>query len=114
MWLCRFEKQNKDHTRFILSECAIANEIPHFVSTMIDMNSYTVISYTHHTPCFHCVFDRERLDSLISSMRENTENYQKDPLAVVATSLFQSTSIVVNEVIKYVLRMNSPSYTRFF
>lgn len=109
-----FDMFDGQQDKFILSECAIVKGIPHFISAMTDLNSYACVFHSPHTPCFHCMFDREKLDILIGGMKGNVEDYEKVPLAVVATSLFQSSSIVVNEAIKYVLDPANVAYNKYF
>ena len=46
-------------------------------------------------------------------MRQYVDKYEKNPLPVVATSLFMSTGFAVNEAIKIVLGFENPAYNRF-
>jgi amino acid adenylation domain-containing protein len=100
--------------KFILSECAVAKGIPHIIISMTDINAYTTVCHTPQTPCYYCLFDRKKLETIVSGMQNNIENYRKNPLPVVATSLFISTGIAVNEALKLLLGFKKPAYNKFF
>jgi amino acid adenylation domain-containing protein len=99
--------------KFILSEYAAARGIPHIVSAMTDLNGYAALFHTPHTPCFHCIFDKKKLEEIIEGMSHFVEKYQKNPLPVAATSLFMSTGFAVNEAIKILLGFDHPAYNKF-
>ncbi|GEM_PF-4741361 len=100
--------------KFILSECAVTKGIPHIISAMTDINAYSAIFHTPYTPCYHCVFDRDRLYALVDGMKRVDESYKKNPLAVVSSSLFVSTGLAVTESLKIVLGLGVPAYNKFF
>jgi amino acid adenylation domain-containing protein len=100
--------------KFILSECAVAKGIPHIIISMTDINAYTAVCHTPQTPCYYCLFDRKKLETIVSGMQNYIENYSRNPLPVVATSLFISTGIAVNEALKILLRFKKPAYNKFF
>ena len=100
--------------KFILSQYAVSRGIPHFISAMTDINAYSAVFHTPHTPCYHCIFDRNKWEEIVSGMARYKDRYEKNPLAVVATSLFMSTAFAVNEAIKIVLGLGTPVYNRFF
>ncbi|NOU17171.1 MAG: amino acid adenylation domain-containing protein [Bacteroidales bacterium] len=100
--------------KFILSECAVRKGIPHVISAMTDINAYSAVFHTPHTPCYHCVFDRDRLYALVNGMKKNDESYKKNPLAVVSSSLFVSAGLGVSEALKIVLGLGVPAYNTFF
>jgi amino acid adenylation domain-containing protein len=100
--------------KFVLSECAVAKGIPHVIISMTDINAYTAVLHTPETPCFHCIFDRKKLETIVTGMQNYVENYSKNPLPVVATSLFVSTGTAVNEALKVLLGFNEPAYNKFF
>jgi non-ribosomal peptide synthetase component F/molybdopterin/thiamine biosynthesis adenylyltransferase/acyl carrier protein len=100
--------------KFVLSECAVVKGIPHVIISMTDINAYTTVCHAPHTPCYHCIFDREKLETIVSGMQNYVENYSKNPLPVVATSLFISTGTAVNEALKILLGFKKPAYNKFF
>ncbi len=100
--------------KFILSEYAVARGIPHVIISMTDINAYTAVLHTPRTPCYHCIFDKKKLDTIVAGMQNHVENYRKNPLPVVATSLFISTGTAVNEALKILLGFKNPAYNKFF
>jgi len=108
-----FDMFDGQEDKFILSECAAVKGIPHIISAMTDINGYAAVFHTPHTPCFHCLFDKKKLEELIEGMSHVLEKYEKNPLPVVATSLFMSTGFAVNEAIKIVLSFENPAYNKF-
>ncbi|MCP5046125.1 MAG: hypothetical protein GY940_03070, partial [bacterium] len=100
--------------KFILSQCAVVKQIPHVMIAMSDLNAYTVVFHTPHTPCYHCIFDKKKLETIIAGMQNNVESYSKNPLAVASPSLFTSTGTAVNEAIKILLGFHRPAYNKFF
>ena len=100
--------------KFVLSECAVIKQIPHMIISMTDINAYAAVLHSHHTPCYHCLFDKGKLETIVSGMTHYVENYSKNPLPVVSTSLFISTGVVVNEALKILLGFEKPAYNKFF
>jgi amino acid adenylation domain-containing protein/non-ribosomal peptide synthase protein (TIGR01720 family) len=100
--------------KFILSECAVAKNIPHVIAAMTDINGYCAVFHPPKTPCFHCVFDRVKLETLIEGMRQLSDDYSKNPLAVVSSSLFTSSGFIVTSALKMLLDLENPPYNRFF
>jgi amino acid adenylation domain-containing protein len=100
--------------KFILSEYAVDRGIPHVIISMADINAYTAVLHTPRTPCYHCIFDKKKLDAIVAGMQSHVKNYSKNPLPVVATSLFISTGIAVNEALKILLGFKNPAYNKFF
>ena len=100
-------------TKFILSECAVAKGIPHIISSMIDISSYAAIFHTPMTPCFHCLYNRNKLKE-VEEIKQFVRNYQKMPNPVASPSLFLSTGFVCNEIIKIILGNENPAYNKYF
>ncbi|MGD2085272.1 MAG: amino acid adenylation domain-containing protein [Candidatus Aminicenantes bacterium] len=100
--------------KFVLSECAVVKGIPHIIISMTDINAYTTICHVPQTPCYHCLFDRKKLETIVAGMQNYVENYRKNPLPVVASSLFISTGTAVNEALKLLLGFKEPAYNKFF
>ncbi|MCP5108912.1 MAG: amino acid adenylation domain-containing protein, partial [bacterium] len=100
--------------KFVLSEYAVEKGIPHIIISMTDINAYSTVCHTPATPCLHCLFDKRKLETIVSGMQHYDENYNKNPLPVVATSLFISTGVAVNEALKILLGFRHPAYNKFF
>ncbi|UCH95479.1 MAG: ThiF family adenylyltransferase, partial [Candidatus Aminicenantes bacterium] len=100
--------------KFILSQYAVAKGIPHLILAMTDINAYAMVCHTPHTPCYHCIFDKKKLEAIVTGMQNYVENYSKNPLPVVSTSLFISAGIIVNEALKILLGFDKPAYNKFF
>ncbi len=107
-----FDNIDDMRAKFLLSECAAVKGIPHIISSMIDMNSYAAIFYPPLTPCFHCLYDKGFVDDIEQARQEMKVG--KNPLPVVASSLFLSTSFVVNEALKFILGFEEVAYNRYF
>ena len=99
--------------KFVLSEYAAVKKIPHIISAMTDINGYAAVFHTPHTPCFHCLYDRVKFEEITEGMSQMVDKYEKNPLAVVATSLFMSSGFAVNEAIKIVLGFGNSAYNKF-
>jgi amino acid adenylation domain-containing protein len=100
-------------SKFVLSEYAVARQIPHIISAMTELSSYTAIFHSPHTACYHCLYDKEKFDA-IDLIKGKVKNYETNPLHVVASSLFTSTGFAVTEAIKIVLGFENPAYNKFF
>jgi adenylyltransferase/sulfurtransferase len=100
--------------KFILSEYAVAKGIPHLILAMTDINAYAAVFHPPDTPCYHCIFDKRKLETIVSGMQHVVENYSKNPLPVVSTSLFISSGTLVNEALKILLGFDKPAYNKFF
>jgi amino acid adenylation domain-containing protein/non-ribosomal peptide synthase protein (TIGR01720 family) len=109
-----FDMLDNQTDKFILSECAAVKGIPHVISAMTDISSYAALFHPPHTPCFHCIFDKNKLEELITGMKGFVKNYEKNPLPVAAASLFVSTGFAVNEAIKIILGLENPAYNKYF
>ncbi len=99
-------------SKFVLSECAVALGIPHVIAAMNELSAYCAIFHTPHTPCYHCLYDREKIEEL-NRIRGVVDNYEKNPLHVVASSLFNSSGFIVTETLKLLLEMENPAYNKF-
>ncbi len=99
--------------KFLLSEFAFSRGIPHIISAMADINGYSAIFNPPHSPCYHCVFDKTKWETIIQGMGNYMDEYEKNPLPVIATSLFMSSSFSVNEAIKIILGFENPAYGKF-
>ncbi|MCP4216535.1 MAG: hypothetical protein GY765_17930, partial [bacterium] len=100
-------------SKFILSKCAAAKGIPHIISAMAELNGYSAIFHTPHTPCFHCLYDISKVEEL-GKMKQKVKGYRKNPLHVVASSLFVAGGFAVTEALKIILGFENPGYNKFF
>lgn len=108
-----FDNVDDLETKFILSECAVRKDIPHVISSMIDINSYAAIFYPPYSPCFHCLYDRHKLEE-IAAIKALVPDYEKAPNPVASPSLFLSTGFIVNESLKIILGFATPAYNKYF
>jgi amino acid adenylation domain-containing protein len=100
-------------TKFVLSEYAVAREIPHVVSVMIDICSYVIIMHTPETPCYHCLTDRSKLDE-VRAVKTAAKSYQRSSFPVSSPALFTCTGFAVNEALKILLGLENPAYNKYF
>lgn len=103
-------------TKFILSECAIKKNIPHMFAGMLDINAFACIFAPPLTPCFHCLFDYEKL----SLLQEMQEYFARSPLQsgsmtvpACAPTLFACTGFLLGEAIKMLLGIGEPDYNKY-
>jgi amino acid adenylation domain-containing protein/non-ribosomal peptide synthase protein (TIGR01720 family) len=108
-----FDMLDDLESKFILSGYAVKKRIPHIISAMTDISSYTAIFHTPFTPCFHCLFDKAKYEE-VTSIKGMVDNYEKKPLQVVASSLFTSTGFAVTEAFKILLGFENPAYNKYF
>ncbi len=107
-----FDNVDDMEAKFILSEYAVKQGVPHVLSSMIDINSYAVILYPPYTPCFHCLYDRSKLEEIKELRALSTARKTANPVS--APALFVSTGFIVNEVVKILIGNGQPAYNRYF
>lgn len=100
--------------RFILSECAVAKGIPHVIISTSGMGAYAAVFHTPKTACYHCIFDKKKLEIIISGMQKYVKNYRKNKLPSVSTSQSISAGIAINAALEILLDFNNPRYNTFF
>jgi amino acid adenylation domain-containing protein/non-ribosomal peptide synthase protein (TIGR01720 family) len=108
-----FENTDDPEAQLAISEYAVANRIPCAFASMIDLSSFAIIMHTPHTPCFHCLYDRNKLFEAVKIQTEMA-GYNRTPFAVTASSLFTCTGFVVTEALKIILNIGQPAYNKFF
>jgi len=96
-----------------LSEAAVKKGIPHVISSMIQINSYAAIFHTPKTPCFHCLYDKEKIEQ-IKELKTFSKSYEEKPVPVASPALFLCTGFIVNEVIKIILGYERTAYNKYF
>lgn len=96
-----------------LSEVAVKKGIPHVISSMIQINSYAAIFHTPKTPCFHCLYDKEKIEQ-IKELKTFSKRYEEKPAPVASPALFLCTGFIVNEVIKIILGYEKTAYNKYF
>jgi fengycin family lipopeptide synthetase D len=96
-----------------LCHCAVAKGIPHFISSMIHVNSYACVFHTPYTPCFHCLYDKEKIKD-ITRARALDGRYNVIPNSVASPALHLATGFAVNEAVKILLGFGKPAYNIYF
>ncbi|MCK4257936.1 MAG: HesA/MoeB/ThiF family protein [Halanaerobiales bacterium] len=110
-----FDNVDDVEAKLILSECAVKKGIPQVLSSMIDINSYAVILYPPHTPCFNCLYDKEKIQQIAELKSLSTyDDSTKRSNPVSSPALFVSTGFIVNEVLKIILGIGQPAYNKYF
>ncbi|UCH97791.1 MAG: amino acid adenylation domain-containing protein, partial [Candidatus Aminicenantes bacterium] len=108
-----FDNLDDLEAKFILSEYAVAHQVPHVISSMIDLNAYAAVFHSPPTPCFHCIHDRNLLEE-IREIKARVKNYQETPNPVAPPPLFMSTGFAANEAVKILLGFENPAYNKYF
>jgi amino acid adenylation domain-containing protein len=112
-----FDNVDDIETKFVLSRWAVHFNIPHILSSMIDMDAYAAVLHPPHGPCFHCLYDVNILQEIeaVKKIRDTQKNrYETFSNPVASPSLFLSTGFAVNEAIKILLGFDKPSYNKYF
>ena len=106
-----FDCVDKFEPKFVLSRCAIRKKIPHLFSGIFDINTFACIFYPPLTPCFHCIFDYNKLQ-LVNEMARLRPNKGMS-IPVSAPALFASTGFIINEGLKILLGHGEPAYNKY-
>ncbi|MDQ1355211.1 MAG: Amino acid adenylation protein [Acidobacteriota bacterium] len=112
-----FDNVDDIESKFVLSQCAVHKNIPHILSSMIDMDAYAAVLHPPHGPCFHCLYDRNIINEIgeIRKIRDaGDKNYEKFSNPVVSPALFLAAGFAVNEALKIILGIGKQSYNKFF
>ncbi|MDQ1351767.1 MAG: Amino acid adenylation protein, partial [Acidobacteriota bacterium] len=107
-----FDNVDSLETKSCLSQCAVAKGIPHIISSMIHINSYACIFHTPYTPCFHCLYDKKKIDD-IGKAKTLDSQYEVIPNSVASPALFLSTGFAVNEAVKILMGFGKPAYNKY-
>ena len=108
-----FDNVDDIEAKFVLSECAVAKGIPHVISSMIERSPYAAILHTPHTPCFHCLYDRNKLD-LVRELRREQSGWKKVANPVASPALFIAAGFACNEALKLILGFENIAYNKYF
>ena len=108
-----FDNVDDIEAKFVLSECAVAKGIPHVISSMIERSPYAAILHTPHTPCFHCLYDRNKLD-LVRELRKDQSGWKKVANPVSSPALFVAAGFACNEALKIILGLENIAYNKYF
>lgn len=108
-----FDNVDDLETKFVLSECAVKYGIPHVLSSMIEMSSYSTILLPPYTPCFHCLYDQNKLAE-IEELKRAVKDYKKTAAPVACPSLFASTGFICNEVLKLIVGNGKAALNKYF
>ncbi len=107
-----FDNVDQLEAKFVLSEYAVFKGIAQIISSMIDLNAYAAIFHTPYTPCFHCLYDRGKLQELAEIRRLRQGEQSANPVS--SPALFLATGFVCNEAIKILLGIDQPAYNKYF
>ena len=107
-----FDSVDKIDVKFTLSKCAIRKKIPHLFYGMMDINSFACIFYPPKTPCFHCLYDFNKVQEIKSIISMAQGNRTATP--VCCPPVLTSTSFIMTEVLKMLLGLGEPAYNTFF
>jgi adenylyltransferase/sulfurtransferase len=104
-----------DHipTKFFLSESSLRKKIPHLFYGMMDINAFHVTFNPPTTPCFHCLFDVNKVYEA-NFIASKFSKIRKRQTPVSCPALFLSTGFAVNEALKILLEIGEPAYNTFY
>lgn len=108
-----FDSVDKIDVKFMLSKCAIRKKIPHLFYGMMDINAFMCIFYPPKTPCFHCLFDFDKVQEINSISNELQPNL-KASTPVCCPPVLTSAGFAVTESLKILLDLAEPAYNKFF
>lgn len=106
-----FDCVDKFEPKFVLSKCAIRKKIPQLFSGIIDINSFICIFYPPKTPCFHCIYDFNKLKQVNELEVIRPGKGMSIPVSV--PNLFSSTGFMMMEALKMVLDLGEPAYNQY-
>jgi molybdopterin/thiamine biosynthesis adenylyltransferase len=104
-----------DHipSKFILSACAVRKKIPHLFYGMMDINAFYTGFNPPNGPCFHCLYDLNKVKAL-QSLSAKINMMKKKETPVACPPLFVSTGFAVNEALKIILGHGPPVFDTYF
>lgn len=102
---------DKIDVKFVLSKCAVRKGIPHLFYGMMDLNSFACIFYPPHTPCFHCLYDYEKVKQVMEISKVNQE---ETATPVCCPPIFLSAGFIMTELLKILYGIGEPSYNKFY
>lgn len=108
-----FDNLDDLEAKFVVSEYAVARGIPHVISSMIERSSYSAVLHSPYTPCFHCLYDSSRLET-VRQLRREKSGWDKVPNPVASPALFLSTGFACNEALKIILGLENVAYNKYF
>ncbi|MCK4257904.1 MAG: HesA/MoeB/ThiF family protein [Halanaerobiales bacterium] len=103
---------DKIETKFVLSKCAIRKNIPHLFYGMMDINSFACIFYSPKTPCFHCLYDFNKVKEMLELSKVSQKEDTKTP--VCCPPVFLSAGFIMTELVKILLGIGEPAYNKFY
>ncbi|OPX42337.1 linear gramicidin synthase subunit B [Ruminiclostridium hungatei] len=108
-----FDNLDDLEAKFVVSEYAVTRGIPHVISSMIERSSYSAVLHSPYTPCFHCLYDSGRLET-VRQLRREKSGWDKVPNPVASPALFLSTGFACNEALKIILGLENVAYNKYF
>jgi molybdopterin/thiamine biosynthesis adenylyltransferase len=110
-----FDSVDKFVTKFVLSRCAVRKGIPHLFYGMIDINSFGCIFSPPKGPCFHCLFDNNKVKEF-GKLQELSKLSVKKPQGtpVCCPPVISSCGFMMTEALKLLLGIGEPAHGKFF
>lgn len=111
-----FDCVDNFESKFMISRCAVRKNIPHMFFGMFDINIFACIFYPPKTPCFHCLFDHEKLiylKEMEELLKRNDRADTKMKIPVCAPSLFICTGLLITEMLKMFLGLAPVIYNEY-
>ncbi|WDV47991.1 amino acid adenylation domain-containing protein [Clostridiaceae bacterium M8S5] len=108
-----FDSVDNIEVKFILSRCSLRKNIPHLFYGMMDINSFAAIFYPPKTPCFHCLFDYNKVAE-IKKANSNKDKAKQASTPVCSPPVFMSAGFIVTEALKILLNIGEPVYNKFY
>lgn len=101
---------DKIQAKFILSKAALRKEIPHLFYGMMDINSFVCVFNPPETPCFHCLYDYDK----VMQMKELSEKSENASTPVCCSPVFLSAGFAVTELLKVLYDIGEPAYNKYY
>lgn len=106
-----FDSVDKINVKFILSKAAMRKRIPHLFYGMMDLNGFVSIFNPPETPCFHCLFDYEKVE-MVESISMDPD--QKSATPVCCPPVLTTAGFAMTEAVKIMLGLGKPAYNKYF
>lgn len=94
--------------KFVLADCAQRKNIPMFFYGIMGYNFFGYIFYPPKTACFHCLFDKEKIEKIEKLHSKNSD------VAAMSPALFSASGTMMLQAIKLMTGYEEPSYNKFY
>lgn len=109
-----FDSVDKIDAKFILSKAALRKNIPHLFYGMMDINSFFCLFKPPVTPCFHCLYDYEKVMEIMALSELSGTGARKTSTPVCCPPVVSSAGFAVTEALKVLLGVGEPAYNQYF